>query len=110
QMHDSLARLSTLPGKTRVYCGHEYTCKNLAFALAVEPDNPAALQQLELAQSAREKGHPTLPSSIEMELEINPFLRCNQESVAQAATRHAGRNLGDPTDILAVLREWKNNF
>ena len=46
QMTDSLDRLSALPGDTQIYCGHEYTLANCAFAFRVEPDN-AALQERE---------------------------------------------------------------
>ncbi|HLS03019.1 MAG TPA: hydroxyacylglutathione hydrolase, partial [Beutenbergiaceae bacterium] len=81
QMQDSLARLAALPESTEVYCGHEYTCKNLSFALSVEPGNRQAARQLEAAQSARSRDKPTLPSSIGLELEINPFLRCDQPDV-----------------------------
>ena len=109
QMHDSLSRLAGLPSSTRVYCTHEYTLSNLAFAAAVEPGNRDLAQHGDWCRSEREKGRPTLPSTIGRERLINPFLRCGQPEVIEVAQAHgaAGR---DPVSVLAALREWKNRF
>ena len=37
QMYNSLSRFTNLPTNTKVFCGHEYTQSNLAFAITVEP-------------------------------------------------------------------------
>lgn len=110
QMHGSLERLASLPDETRVYCGHEYTESNLAFALAVEPDNAAAAAQLRHVRGLRAQQQPSLPSTLAMEREINPFLRCAVPAVRNAAAHHAGRTLEDPVDSFAVLRAWKDQF
>jgi hydroxyacylglutathione hydrolase len=82
-MHRSLsAKLGRLPKETRVYCGHEYTVQNLRFAVHAEPDNRAAADKLERARAMRERGEPTVPSTIGEELETNPFLRCGEPSIA----------------------------
>ena len=47
QMTSSLGKLRDLSGDTLVYCGHEYTEKNLQFALTVEPGNEDIRQRLE---------------------------------------------------------------
>ena len=39
QMYNSLSRFTNLPTNTKVFCGHEYTQSNLAFAITVEPEN-----------------------------------------------------------------------
>ncbi|BBG98157.1 Metallo-hydrolase/oxidoreductase superfamily protein, partial [Prunus dulcis] len=78
QMHQSLCvTLGSLPKPTRVYCGHEYTVKNLQFALTVEPGNEKIKQKLSWAQKQRETGLPTVPSTIEEEMEMNPFMRAD---------------------------------
>lgn len=77
QMYQSLNRLSALPPRTKVYCTHEYTLSNAQFALHVEPDNKALQQRFEQVKSLRENHQITLPSTIELELETNPFLRVN---------------------------------
>jgi hydroxyacylglutathione hydrolase len=76
QMKTSLDKLRDLPGDTRVWCGHEYTVKNLEYARTVEPDNAAIEDALAEAARARASGAPTVPGTIAREREINPFLRC----------------------------------
>ena len=110
QMHRSLMRLATLPGSTRVCCGHEYTLANAAFARAVEPDNPALARRTEDANAMRNDNRPTLPSRMSDELACNPFLRCDQPRVAEAAARHAGRHPVDPAETFSILRAWKDGF
>lgn len=110
QMHDSLSNLSRLPAETHVFCGHEYTESNLAFALTVEPDNEAARSHLAHVRDLRSRGEPSLPSTLGLELGINPFLRCKLAEVTEAASRHAGRKLRDSVDTFAVLRTWKDGF
>lgn len=77
QMYQSLNRLAALPSRTQVYCTHEYTLSNAQFALHVEPDNLAIQSRAEEVRLKRERGEITLPSTIELELETNPFLRVN---------------------------------
>ncbi|MEO5676797.1 MAG: hydroxyacylglutathione hydrolase [Usitatibacter sp.] len=110
QMAMSLAKLARLPGKTRVFCGHEYTVANIAFAQAVEPGNKHLTERATREAAKRSNGKPTLPSTIEDELATNPFLRCEEPEVIAAVERHAGRTLANPIEVFAELREWKNNF
>ena len=110
QMHESLSRLAALPGDTRVCCAHEYTLSNIKFAQAVEPDNSVLADYAARCMALRAGNLPTLPSSIALERQINPFLRTEEASVAQAArTQHPGL-ADDPVAVLATLREWKNGF
>jgi hydroxyacylglutathione hydrolase len=110
QMHESLSRLASLPGSTRVYCGHEYTLSNIRFAKAVEPSNPELLELEKRAKRQIEDGLPTLPTQMSQEKATNPFLRVNEPEVIAAASRHAGKALDDPVSVLAAIREWKNSF
>ncbi len=75
EMFASLGKLKTLPGGTKVCCGHEYTESNARFALSVDPDNPALKARTEEAHRQRAVGQPTVPSSMASELAANPFLR-----------------------------------
>lgn len=108
QMQTSLAALRGLPAETRVYAGHEYTQKNLAFARMVEPDNAAITHAVATVQALRDDDRPSLPGTLSEELETNPFLRWDQPAVIAAASDRAGRELTDPAEIFATLREWKN--
>lgn len=83
QMYHSLNRLAALPIHTKVYCTHEYTLSNAKFALQVEPDNLALQTRAAEVAIQREHGEITLPSTIELELATNPFLRV--ESVEEFA-------------------------
>ena len=109
QMSASLAKLAALPAETLVYCAHEYTVSNLKFALAVEPTNQDAHDYLEECLARRQRHEATVPSTIRRERNVNPFLRCDQESVKQAAAARAGRRLNHP-EVFAVLRSWKDGF
>ena len=99
----------SLPATTRVYCTHEYSLANLAFAEAVEPENEAIQQRIEACRQKRSQDQPTLPSTIGEELRINPFLRTDQPSVISAAHRFDSTQ-GDEEDVFKSIREWKNQF
>ncbi|MDA3922547.1 MAG: hydroxyacylglutathione hydrolase [Salinisphaera sp.] len=108
QMQASLARLRALPETTRVYGGHEYTQKNLAFAQTVEPDNAAIREAIDTVDALRREGKPSLPSTLGEEIRTNPFLRWDVEPVRRVASQRAGRELINPGEIFAVLRDWKD--
>ena len=109
QMAVSLARLSALPGDSRVCCTHEYTLSNLRFAQAVEPGNAALAAYTLRCQALRDAGLPTLPSSVTLERAVNPFLRCAEAEVQATALAQGAVN-DDPVSVFTALREWKNNF
>jgi len=106
-------RLAALPVTTRVFCTHEYTLSNLRFALAVDGDNSALVERSLVEQERRLRDVPTLPSSIALERATNPFLRCAEPALLDSARSHANTqssNLSNPTDVFAVLRQWKNDY
>lgn len=109
-MYESLQKLAALPKETKVYCGHEYTENNLRFANTVEPQNQAIVKRLEEVKQLCQKAKVTLPSTIAIELDTNPFLRCEQANVIAAAELHAGKKLNDPIEVFTVLRQWKDKF
>lgn len=109
QMLASLDRLAALPDDTRVCCAHEYTLSNLRFAQAVEPGNADIEWQLARCGALRERGLPTLPSTLAQERRINPFLRSREPSVVAALAQQAPR-AADEVARFAALREWKNGF
>lgn len=110
QLHASLARLASLSGETRVYCAHEYTLSNLRFARTVEPENPALLARQQACADLRERGLPTVPSTIDQERATNPFLRSRQPAVRASAENHAQAALEDDLAVFTALRAWKDNF
>ncbi|MHA6164566.1 hydroxyacylglutathione hydrolase [Pseudomonas sichuanensis] len=110
QMHHSLQRLAALPAATQVYCTHEYTLSNLRFARAVEPHNAQVLQRFEDVTRLRAENRISLPSTIGLERQTNPFLRTAETSVKEKADEWKG--LSNPTQatVFAALRSWKDVF
>lgn len=109
QMQASLDKLASLPPDTQVYCGHEYTLANCAFALAVEPDNVDLQVKMQSVKALREAGKSTLPSLLGEELQVNPFLRSRVESVIRAA-RKRDSSASPGASTLGVIRQWKDNW
>lgn len=106
QMWQSLSRLRALPDETRVYCAHEYTEANAAFALTVDPENAALADRAEAVRAARRAGRPTVPSTMAEERRTNPFLRADDPSLARAA----GLAGADPAAVFAEIRRLKDHF
>lgn len=109
QMQRSLDKLAQLPGDTSVFCAHEYTLSNCNFARAVEPGNERLALRASEVEAARAAGRITVPSSLEDELAVNPFLRSRQPAVVAAAQkRNPAVQPGAST--LAEIRAWKDSF
>ena len=109
QMLASLDSLAALPDATRVCCTHEYTLSNLKFANAVDPANPALIDYTTKARALRANQQPTLPTTLLLERQINPFLRTRQVALIQAA-RGFDASANDEVSVFAALRQWKNTF
>lgn len=106
QMWSSLSKLATLPPDTRVYCGHEYTLSNGRFALTLEPANQALKKRMVEVERLRAENKPTIPSTIGLERETNPFLR-----PASAELRKSlGLESADTVAVFAETRLRKDNF
>lgn len=109
QMADSLDRLAALPATTRVCCTHEYTLSNLRFALAVDPHNADLLAYQAHCQALRAQDLATLPSSIDLERRINPFLRASAAPILAALRQFDAAGLARD-GAFATLRRWKNEY
>lgn len=113
QMLGSLDKLKNLPDDTLVHCAHEYTLSNIKFALAVEPKNQDLLGWKLKAESLRQIGKPTLPTTIGHEKLVNPFLRCDAIAVMDAVKQHRSispSKIQEPVEVFAALRAWKDTF
>ncbi|KAJ8972065.1 hypothetical protein NQ317_010934 [Molorchus minor] len=105
QMYSALVeKLGNLPDNTQVYCGHEYTQQNLKFARHVERDNQDILKKMEWAKERREKGLPTVPSTIAEEKRVNPFMR------VMMGTVQSHTNCSDPIATMQSIRKEKDSF
>jgi len=92
QMYSNMRKLEALGDDTRVYCAHEYTQSNGRFALTVEPDNQALVVRMAQVNAMRERGEPTVPTSIALERATNPFMRA--VSVEILAERRLAKDQG----------------
>lgn len=104
QFWDSLSRIKALPGKTTLYCAHEYTAANAKFALHADPDNAALHDYVREITAKRDRGEPTVPTRLDRELATNPFLRADDPAMREKWGGDA------PHDTFAALREAKDNF
>ncbi len=104
QMVDSLSKLRSLPDDTRIWCAHEYTLKNLQFALTVDGDNADLQRRFDEVKAYRSRREATIPSLLGVEKRTNPFLRWDQPSLQSTVKSHDG------VQTFARIREMKNNF
>jgi hydroxyacylglutathione hydrolase len=105
-MWSSLSKLTTLHDATRVYCGHEYTQSNGRFALTLEPGNAALVKRMRDVNAARARHAPTVPSTIGLEKETNPFLRPDSAEIRNSL----GLIHADDVTVFGEMRKRKDNF
>ena len=110
QMHTSLQKLAALPSATSIFCAHEYTLANLAFAKAVMPDSAQVQNRINQCQKIRARNEPTLPARLGEELTYNPFLMSDDEQVIVAAKSRLGHTPHNNTEVFTTIRQWKDQF
>jgi len=106
QMWESLQKLDALPDGTQIYCAHEYTTSNAAFAVTIDPDNEALSQRVAEISALRAANKPTVPTEIALERATNPFLRATDANV-QARLNMSG---APAVDVFAEIRARKDSF
>jgi hydroxyacylglutathione hydrolase len=110
EMYNSLNKLKKLPDSTLVCCAHEYTLANLQFAQIVDPNNVTIKQRILTCQQLQQQNLPTLPSTIDLEKNSNPFLRCEATTIIEAAQRHSGSQPKNAVETFSIIRKWKNTI
>jgi hydroxyacylglutathione hydrolase len=110
QMMASLAKLDALPEDTKIYCGHEYTVKNLEFAKTLEPSNRAIADKLAWAKAKRASKQPTIPTTVASERATNPFLRTASPELRESVRARFPDVGEDDTRIFAATRRLKDEF
>ena len=106
QMWRSLSIIADMPPQTKLYCAHEYTQANAAFALSVDPHNEDLVRRAGEVDQLRKAGTPTVPTTVEAELKTNPFLRAENEAL-KASIGMVGAG---PVEVFAETRRRKDNF
>lgn len=105
-MWRSLQKLMDLPEDTNIYCGHEYTATNARFALTIEPQNADLIERARQVTERRNAGQPTLPTTILLEKQTNPFLRVDQPSIRKLL----GMEQASAADVFGEIRKRKDAF
>ena len=103
-LHQSLQKIAALPADTQIFCGHEYTLSNARFSLTVDPENAKLRDRFATIQTLRDAGKPTLPTTLAVELETNPFLRPGDAGIR----KQLGMANADDAAVFTELRERKN--
>ena len=106
QMFQSLNKLKNLPGETKVYCGHEYTFKNLEFCLKFNPNNDFLKKKKNDIKLSLKNKKPTIPSTIADEIKANIFFRVNDPDIKKAINLENSPDI----EIFTKLRDLKDNF
>ncbi len=104
EMLNSLSQLRNLPDDTRVWCAHEYTLNNMKFAITVDRDNLVLQERLSTVTTARIHNEPTIPTTIGIEKQTNPFLRWDKLAMKTAT------KMTEPTRVFSRLRGMKDLF
>ena len=100
QMAQAFQKLLALPDDTKVWVGHEYTCKNCRFALFAEPDNAEIQRRLKWAESCHSW---TVPSTIGDEKRCNPFARLGSLPMFE-------NEPGGPAERMRLVRKAKDDW
>ena len=109
QMFKSLKKISNYPKETKIFCGHEYTLSNLKFALEVDEDNKQLADEYINVKKLISSDIPSLPTNLNKELKLNPFLRCNEINIKNKVIDKFDI-IDDELEIFTALRKWKDNF
>ena len=109
QMFKSLKKISNYPKETKIFCGHEYTISNLKFALKVDEDNKQLADEYISVKKLISSNIPSLPTDLNKELKVNPFLRCNEINIKNKVIDKFDI-IDDELEIFTALRKWKDNF
>lgn len=110
EMLESLDILAILPPATLVHCAHEYTLSNLEFARVCDPNNKRVELWQQEAAKIRQKGRPTLPTTIGHELSVNPFLRVGEPDIHDVLVERFGVPVPHRLAAFILMRAWKDLF
>jgi len=106
QMFSSLNKIKKLPKDTKIYCGHEYTYKNAEFCMKHDINNNDLKKKFKIIKKLRLQNLPTVPSSLEDEINSNIFLRCDQNDLKTKLNMENGEDF----EVFMKVRDLKDRF
>ena len=109
QMFNALKKITKLPTNTNIYCGHEYTLSNLKFALEADDTNKELIEEFKKVENKINSNIPSLPTTLDKELKVNPFLRCDNINIQNKIIEKFNVS-NNELEVFTALRKWKDNF
>ena len=109
QMFHALKKITKLPTNTNIYCGHEYTLSNLKFALEADDTNKELIEEFKKVKNKINSNIPSLPTTLDKELKVNPFLRCDNINIQNKIIEKFNVS-NNELEVFTALRKWKDNF
>ena len=109
QMFHALKKITKLPTNPNIYCGHEYTLSNLKFALEADDTNKELIEEFKKVENKINSNIPSLPTTLDKELKVNPFLRCDNINI-QNKIIEKFKVSNSELEVFTALRKWKDNF
>lgn len=108
QMYTSFLKIRTFPRNTLIFSGHEYTLSNINFAVSILPQDKSIINYYHKIIKLRKNYQPTVPTTLNLELKINPFFRCNDTEIKKSL--NCFPKIGEEWKIFYKLRYKKNLF
>jgi len=108
-MHKALTKIKNLPKETLIYCAHEYTLDNIGFAKIIDPKNLDLLEREKEVKDLLKNGFYTIPSALENELKVNPFLRFDEKDIKNSVQNHFNKKISSDAQVFKYTRVWKDN-
>ena len=109
QMFHALKKITKLPTNTNIYCGHEYTLSNLKLALEADDTNKELIEEFKKVENKINSNIPSLPTTLDKELKVNPFLRCDNINIQNKIIEKFNVS-NNELEVFTALRKWKDNF
>jgi hydroxyacylglutathione hydrolase len=106
----SLSKINQLDDTTLIYPAHEYTQKNLAFALQLMPDNKYVKEQINDATMKLNIEGNSLPTTLKNEKQVNPFLCSLRYDFMKLMHTQLDKSINTHLDCFIALRKLRDQF
>lgn len=108
QMYESFLKIKNFPDNTLIYSGHEYTLSNINFVSSMLPYNNDIINYKNKITNLKKLNKTTIPTTLKLELKINPFFYCNNIDLKKALGVFP--KSGEEWKIFYTLRKKKDEF
>jgi hydroxyacylglutathione hydrolase len=105
-MVNSLKKIRSLPPKTKIFCGHEYTINNLKFCMEIDKNNSELIEKYNYIKNNINNKLPSVPSNLGDEMRLNIFLKFDD---LEFKKRIGFEDLNE-VDFFKKIRDLRDNF